>query len=198
MQYYSLVAGLRRLGVDDTPGADALMGIREQIAENLTRADRKTVALFDEWDEIALVEDLDEKRARFDDHYARVERSGSRFLREWSAFDKDLRNNLGASRTGGAIASSAPNPQVDAAALENILAEQNLVKKERAIDSLRWSRADELASGDYFGLPTVMAYLVKLKIASRWARLNPETGREMYHKLVVGIKNKQDGDTSHP
>ncbi len=63
-----------------------------------------------------------------------------------------------------------------------------IVEKERAIDTIRWEKADSLSESDTFGAPAIMAYLVKVAIIGRWAALDPATGREMYEKLVSSIR----------
>ncbi len=62
-----------------------------------------------------------------------------------------------------------------------------IVEKERAIDLIRWEKADSLAEGDTFGMPAILACLVKVAIIGRWAALDPATGREMYERLVSSI-----------
>ncbi|MDR2894133.1 MAG: DUF2764 domain-containing protein [Alistipes sp.] len=61
------------------------------------------------------------------------------------------------------------------------------VEKERAIDMIRWDKSDSLSEYDTFGMPTVLAYLVKVAITGRWVKLDPATGREMYDRLVASF-----------
>jgi hypothetical protein len=160
VQYYSLIAGLRTLRFDDKSPSNA----REIIAENLTKNDAKIAAFLDEWDEIAAIENLEEKKDLFIEYYNSINKSNNKFLKEYSLFDKNLRENL---------------PKIDT---------QNLVEFERKLDELRWQKTDELSADDYFGFASVLAYLVRLKIVERWAKLDPETGRKMYQKILTEIK----------
>lgn len=67
--------------------------------------------------------------------------------------------------------------------------EVNIVEKERTIDIIRWNKADELSEFDYFNGDAILAYLVKINIIQRWMALDPVAGREMFDRLVAGMKN---------
>lgn len=150
-------------------------------------------------------------RSLFAAYYEVCARSGCRFLREWTAFDRNLRNVCAAyiarSRGtavadvlvgGGDVAdalarSSAADfglkgeleyvDQVMAAVAD----EGNLIDKERRIDNIRWAMSDELSTFDYFDVNAVLAYLVKVNIVHRWMSLDPRQGRQMYQRLVGGL-----------
>lgn len=176
-QYYTLVAELAEL----TPDAAFDPASREKIVSELSAPDRRAVSLLDEWDEIARVEDVAGQRARFEGYYARVESeggifdgAGAGFVRDWLMFDRRLRTQI----------AKGEWPQ----GLEKIT---DIVERERALDRLRWAHLDELQGFDTFGAPTVLGYLVKLAIVGRWARLSPAAGREMYDKLVNGLKDRE-------
>lgn len=64
-------------------------------------------------------------------------------------------------------------------------ARDNPLERETDLDRLRWRLADELAAGDSFGFPAVLAYAVKLRIAERHAALDEETGRKKVEELVL-------------
>lgn len=153
------------------------------------------------------------ERSLFAAYYALCEREGCRFLREWSRFDRNLRNIAAAVAARAAqrpveevavgdgevvdqlLRSSAADfglrgelPYVDAviAAVD----EQNLVEKERKIDLLRWNEAVELAAFDYFDINAVLSYLARIAIVSRWMRLDAARGREMFDRLVADLDGR--------
>ncbi len=181
-QYYTLVAGLRNLGAGagaaGAAGAAGVVGaggaseiaaqkiteIRDEILGELRPADRRAADML-----LALGALADLPREDIEALYAVCAHSSNRFLREWAAFDYELRTRI----ADGTL------PEMDIA---------DFVARERAIDSLRWARAEELSEFDTFGSPTVLAYLVKLGIVGRWAALDPATGREMYDKLVNSME----------
>lgn len=165
-QYYTLVAELREL----SPDAAFDPATREKIVHELSASDKRTVGLMEQWDEIARTEDVAEQHQRFEEYYRRTEKEGG-FLRAWARFDKQLRENIARGEWPQGLEKTS-----------------NIVEREKALDKIRWEKADELQGFDSFGAPTVLAYLVKLGIVGRWANLDAATGREMYDKLVNGLR----------
>ena len=117
----------------------------------------------------------------FGAYYAACGKAGSRFLREWSAFDRNLRNVSAAVTAraagraveevvvgGGDVAeqlqrSSAADfglrgelPYIDAVIVA-VNDEANLVEKEHKIDLIRWNEAAELATFDYFDVNAILS-----------------------------------------
>ena len=153
--------------------------------------------------------------ALFDAYYAECARSSSRFLREWSLFDRNLRNIIAAvaaraaGRTpeevvvgGGDVSgqlrrSSAADfglrgelPWIDAV-IAAVNDEANLVEKEHKIDLVRWNESTELAAFDYFDIDAILSYLVRVNIVARWTRLDDRRGREMYGRLLAELDGKE-------
>lgn len=154
------------------------------------------------------------ERALFEAYYTMCAASSSRFIREWSQTDRNLRNIAAAISArlsdtpvdqvvvgDGDVAdalrrSSATDfglrgelPYIDAV-ITAINDEANLVEKEHKIDQIRWAELDEATEFDYFNVSTVMAYLVKVNIVARWAELNPAKGREMLDRLMAELSAK--------
>lgn len=145
-------------------------------------------------------------------YYAECARCGSRFLREWAAFDRTLRNitaAFAARRLGFAPAESI----VGSGEIETALARSsaadfgirnevdyvdqviavmgtdvNLLEKEHRLDALRWSKAEELACMHYFDLDFLLGYLVRINLIHRWAALDPERGRRMLDALMGSFR----------
>ena len=65
----------------------------------------------------------------------------------------------------------------------------NLVEREKKIDLLRWDYIDENTFSHYFTIEKVLGYLIQLMIILRWIKLDKNTGREMFRKLVETMKN---------
>ena len=153
--------------------------------------------------------------ALFDAYYAECARSSSRFLREWSLFDRHLRNIIAAvaaraaGRTpeevvvgGGDVSgqlrrSSAADfglrgelPWIDAV-IAAVNDEANLVEKEHKIDLVRWNESTELAAFDYFDIDAILSYLVRVNIVARWTRLDDRRGREMFGRLLAELDGKE-------
>lgn len=154
------------------------------------------------------------EKSLFEAYYKTCSQSGCRFLREWSSFDRTLRNILSA-----AVARSQSRPieemtigegdvveqlQRSSAAdfglrgeyafVDGVITavndEQNLLEKERKIDLIRWNEAGELSTFDYFDINAVMAYLVKVNMVARWSVLDVRHGREMFERLLADLDGK--------
>lgn len=148
-------------------------------------------------------------------YYEECARAKSRFLREWSEFDRTLRNVSAAvvARTrerrvdgvtvgGGSVVeqlqrSSAADfglrgelPYIDAV-IAAVNDEQNMVEKEHKIDLVRWEQASELAASDYFNINAILSYLVKINIVARWSMLDPKRGRNMLDRIMAELNGKE-------
>jgi hypothetical protein len=216
-QYYNLVAGLKELtqsvGAATAPTASTGVqidagAIYGEIRRELSHADRRAAGLL--W---SLMDIYGLERGRIEELYTLCGASPCEWLREWATFDRNLRNVIAATtaRTKGrgveqslltiegdeiplslARSSAADfNLRGELDYIDRLLTalgdEVNVVEKERTIDMIRWEKADSLSESDVFGAPTILAYLVKVAIIGRWARLDPATGREMYDKLVKSM-----------
>ena len=197
---------------------------REELAEQMKNPDRlprrvadAVRAYADPESEQAGELDMDRRfeTALFDAYYAECARSSSRFLREWSLFDRNLRNIIAAvaaraaGRTpeevvvgGGDVSgqlrrSSAADfglrgelPWIDAV-IAAVNDEANLVEKEHKIDLVRWNESTELAAFDYFDIDAILSYLVRVNIVARWTRLDDRRGREMFGRLLAELDGKE-------
>jgi hypothetical protein len=212
-QYYTLVAGLRELTPEGGEKGFDAAAVYGEIRRELTPADRRAAGLV--W---SLADIYGLGRERIEELYALCAASRCAYLREWARFDRNLRNVIaaGTARTKGReVAPSLLSIEGDEVAVtlgrstaadfnlrgeldfvERLLAAldtASVVEKERAIDMIRWDKADALVeeSGDAFGVPAILAYVIKVSIIGRWSALDPVTGREMYNKLVNSI-NRYD------
>lgn len=154
-------------------------------------------------------------RSLFAAYYEECATAGSRFMREWSEFDRTLRNIIAAATArvqgtpvdsvlvGGGEAveqmqhSSASDfglrgelPYIDAV-IATVNDEHNLLDKERKLDRIRWDMASELSVFDYFDINAVLAYLVKINIVARWSLLDGKYGRQMFERLMAELDGKE-------
>ena len=199
----------------------------EQIAEVLeernysllTPAVAKCVKLYVEADdeerdeEVTL--DASFERAIFEAYYSDLAESKVSFLKEWGAFDRNLRNiaaAIAAREAGRVVAdvtvgdgeiveqlkrSTAADfglrgelPYVDSV-ISAVSDEKNIVEKERKIDAIRWAEAEAMTSFDFFTINFILSYLVKVNIVARWTLLSPEVGREMLNRLIKELDAKE-------
>ena len=154
------------------------------------------------------------EKSLFEAYYEECSHSACRFLREWSSFDRTLRNILAAavarsqSRSieevtigeGDVVEQLQRSSAADFglrgeyAFVDGVISavndEQNLLEKERKIDLIRWNEAGELSTFDYFDINAVMAYLVKVNMVARWSVLDVRHGREMFEQLLADLDGK--------
>jgi hypothetical protein len=148
-------------------------------------------------------------------YYEECAKSKCRFLREWSEFDRTLRNVSAAivareadrsidsvTIGGGDVVEQLQRSSAadfglrgELAYIDAVIAavndEQNLVEKEHKIDLVRWDYAAELSSFDYFNINAVLSYLVKINIVARWSLLDVKRGREMLERLMTELDGKE-------
>lgn len=163
--------------------------------------------------DIVLAESFE--HALFEAYYGDLAASKSTFLKGWGEFDRNLRNIAAAVAAreagravkdvlvgGGEIVeqlsrSSAADfglrgelPYIDAV-IAAVSDEKNIVEKERKIDAIRWSEAEEIAVFDFFNVDYILSYLVKVNIVARWTLLSPEVGRQMLNRLIKELDAKE-------
>ena len=155
------------------------------------------------------------ERSLFEAYYKECEKHGNRFVREWYAFDRNLRNVCAAY-----MARKAGVPAADVVVGEGYVADSlarssaadfglkgeldyldavttavaddsNLVDKERKIDEIRWRMADDLTVYDYFNMNGILGYLAKVNIVYRWVALDPAIGKAMFDKLMYSLSGKE-------
>jgi len=74
--------------------------------------------------------------------------------------------------------------------LMNIADEEDPVKKEKMIDAFKWVWLDEKTFFDPFSLEAVYAYICKLEMQYRWAKLDPETGKETFKQIIDNLRGE--------
>ena len=155
------------------------------------------------------------ERAIFEAYYRDLAASKCSFLKEWGAFDRNLRNiaaAIAARESGRVVAdvvvgdgeiveqlkrSSAADfglrgelPYVDSV-ISAVSDEKNIVEKERKIDAIRWAEAESITVFDFFNINFILSYLVKVNIVARWTLLSPEVGRDMLNRLIKELDAKE-------
>ena len=159
--------------------------------------------------------ELSFERSLFAAYYEECALSGSRFLREWAAFDRTLRNisAVAVARATGRAAASVTVGKGDVveqlqrssaadfglrgelqyidAVIAAVNDEQNIVEKEHKIDLIRWEQAVDLAARDYFDINAILSYLVRVNIVARWALLDPKRGRAMFERIMSELDGKE-------
>ena len=81
----------------------------------------------------------------------------------------------------------------EAAALEAVFAQADILSRERGIDDLMWDKISNLTTFNYFDINAILGFITKLNIVARWYRLDEQTGREMFKQLVDEVRGTFKG-----
>ena len=73
-----------------------------------------------------------------------------------------------------------------------IVENEDILSREKAIDLLRWNYLDELNTFNYFTVEVLMAYYLKLGMIERWLKLDQQTGEEMFRRLLSELKHSYE------
>jgi len=130
--------------------------------------------------ELLPAEDADEVAAALEGHLDGLE---SRAGRAWRHLETQLRNAVARRRAHALDTPAAPSLRSHAgyrvdvdAAVEAAFAESDPLRRERALDGLRWRLLGELEALDRWGLPAVLVYALRLRLAERWAIFDRDAG----------------------
>ena len=149
------------------------------------------------------------------DFYAAALRHRNRFLREYFRFDLNLRNakvrylnaQLGHEPDQDVMTGEDPEAEdvdidgfrftggefEEALKVDNILADKDLVSREKGLDDLLWDKIDGLSTFHYFDIEAVLAYIAKLHIVTRWLNLDEEVGRDVFRRLLKDVRGTYKG-----
>lgn len=153
------------------------------------------------------VKAIDRLLAGFDDaslnkdFYVTAIADKNRFLREYFTFDLNVRNGkarflnkaFGRPVDQDTIAVETGSEFAEAGKLEAALAIEDLLARERALDTLTWDKISEITTFDYFDIEAVLGFIAKLHLIDRWFSLDESAGREMFSKLVNEVRGTYKG-----
>jgi len=145
------------------------------------------------------------------DFYAQALTHKDRFIKEFFRFDLNVRNakvrflNKALGRPADkdvltfgedaapSVAEAASADFDEAPALENVLNQEDILSRERGIDDLMWEKIDSLTTFNYFDIDAILGFIAKMNIVARWFRLDEQTGREMFKRLVDEVRGTFKG-----
>ena len=193
--YEYIIAGLPLLSPD---ARSAQVDADEVIAEIRSQCSKKDNALID-----FLLEGYNQETLGRD-FYLKALSHRDRFIREYFAFDLELRNAkvryinraLGRAPMQDIVVldqsedAELPEPDLE---MDEVFIADDLIQRERRIDDFIWAKVDNLVLMDLFTMDRILAFIVKLRIIDRWMKLDENTGREMFRKLVDEIRGTFKG-----
>ena len=81
----------------------------------------------------------------------------------------------------------------EAGDLDTVLNLGDILSRERGIDDLVWDKINSLTTFNYFDIDAILGFITKMNIVARWFRLDEQTGREMFQKLVDEVRGTFKG-----
>ena len=111
------------------------------------------------------------------------------FVRAWRARDTQIRNAVArrrAARLGVPAPAVRPFDGFDAQvepAVNAAFEEKDPLRREQALDALRWRVAEDLQGVAPFSAAVVLAYAAKLRILAREGAIDEAAGRERFRQL---------------
>ena len=145
---------------------------------------------------VDILEDSFDASKLNEDLYRRALSCSNSFLREYLLWDLQVRNtkteflNRTLERPEGSDVIDLPCAvDYDARpAVEAVLAQTDILEREKGLDSLMWEKAEELVRMHVFDLDVILSFIARLRITDRWNKLDPQTGRLMFRRLVDEIR----------
>lgn len=174
--YPYIIAGLPELLLNYKAGEFDFDSLVEEVSGLCSQKDRQLIR----W----LVFGLTPENLS-DLFYNRIAKSGSRFLREYFAFDKTVREEKVVFLEGSAAAETESE---DVLKVRQIFAEPNLIEREKHLDALMWQKASDIVTGDLFSIDVILSFLAKAGTVARWSRLDPRAGGEMFKSLIQEVR----------
>lgn len=192
--YEYIVAGLPVIEPGSRLGSSsAANAIIDDIREQLSNKDNALVTM--------LLDGFDPEKLNAG-FYRACLGSGSRFLREYFLFDLFLRNT----KVEYLNASLGRPEGKDVLLLEEledyefeqkeeiveILSGTDIIGREKGLDMAIWEHVEEVTTMDVFDMDAILGFIARLKIIDRWDKLDPETGAELFRRLIKEIRATYD------
>lgn len=192
--YEYIVAGLPVIEPGSRLGSSsAANAIIDDIREQLSNKDNALVTM--------LLDGFDPEKLNAG-FYRACLGSGSRFLREYFLFDLFLRNT----KVEYLNASLGRPEGKDVLLLEEledyefeqkeeiveILSGTDIIGREKGLDMAIWEHVEEVTTMDVFDMDAILGFIARLKIIDRWDKLDPETGADLFRRLIKEIRATYD------
>lgn len=191
--YEYIIAGLPDIS-PDWRGADAdtVDSIIQDIREQCSSADNKLIdILLDGYQDDKLNQEF----------YENALKLKNKFLRGYFRFDLEMRNAkvhylnkaLGRPADTDIFMELEDDSDETQKLLDAVLNTDDILQRERGLDDLMWAKIDALCTFHYFDMDVILGFIAKLHIVSRWLKLDPESGKAMFTRLVNEVKGSYTG-----
>ena len=194
--YHYIIAGLPELILNSENKGFNYDSVRDSIYYSSTEKDRRFIEWFD----------FGNEEENLNPHFYRAAmQCKNEFIRKYFALDLEIRNRkvefvadkLGKESDGYKVLANS-NTNLDLSEeqitrLKSIFANKNILEKEQQLDKFKWDFISNLHPYGTFNMDVILAFLAKGKLIDRWNKLDRETGREMFRKLVDEVRGTFQG-----
>ena len=196
MKNYEYIVASLPVILQDTKGQEGL-DVEEIVSSVRSLLGSEDNGLVD-----ILEEGFNQEEGHSEEFYRKALSSKDRFLREYFNFDLALRNAkvrylnkaLGRPEDLGLFMEARNLDEIEEMPrIVQTLEGTDILEREKGIDDILWKKIEELTTFDYFDMDAILGTLAKMNIVGRWLRLDPNTGKEMFKKLVEEVKGTYTG-----
>lgn len=166
-------------------------GITQEIRSQLSDKDK---ALFD------FVADGFDSDKLGSDFYRKALASRDNFIAKYFSYDLDVRNcrveylNRELGRAQGQdvlVLGEEERDFEDRDKVMAVLEGNDILARERGLDEIMWEKIERIVELEVFSLDVILAFECKMRIVSRWLRLDPESGRQLFRRLVEELQSSK-------
>lgn len=166
-------------------------GITQEIRSQLSDKDK---ALFD------FVADGFDSDKLGSDFYRKALASRDNFIAKYFSYDLDVRNcrveylNRELGRAQGQdvlVLGEEERDFEDRDKVMAVLEGSDILARERGLDEIMWEKIERIVELEVFSLDVILAFECKMRIVSRWLRLDPESGRQLFRRLVEELQSSK-------
>ncbi|MBO4843379.1 MAG: DUF2764 family protein [Bacteroidales bacterium] len=136
------------------------------------------------------------------EYYEKAAESNSQFVKDYYKFDMNVRNvkarylNAAFDRPADqdVIVLEGQDPAFEEEGkVKAVLENKDILAREKGLDDIMWNKIYELTLFHYLDMDVIYSFLAKLHIIDRWLKLDEQTGREMFRKLVGEVRGTFKG-----
>ena len=136
------------------------------------------------------------------EYYEKASEQKSQFVKDYYKFDMNVRNvkarylNAAFDRPADqdVIVLEGQDPAFEEEGkVKAVLENKDILAREKGLDDIMWNKIYELTLFHYLDMDVIYSFLAKLHIIDRWLKLDEQTGREMFRKLVGEVRGTFKG-----
>ena len=189
--YHYIITGLPNIVPELDNRSFSYKTVRDSLYEKCSEEDRKLIEFLElGFDGESLTEEF----------YSSTAVSKNRFIREYFAFDNEVRN-IKVIRLAERFSLDAEKYIVgkpdyyfgDKSKIHTILNNDNIIEREKLLDKLLWDKVNEITAFDFFNVEVILAFLIKAHITDRWCKMDKTKGAEFFKQLVNEVRGTFKG-----